>query len=446
MKLKGVVAFSGLQLGVPTSLPHGLTFSDQNVTPDMVHPDVSGFAVTADDTNVTVTRLGSTDSVNVLAERWKTDERSFGGDFNSPFAALSPQPFIPAMAGLDALTGSPTFVYDPKGDAPAAPNVFTDWDNLMAAKSNVVGQKIIFFYANPGAVSGLSIPANGTPYDMQDTTWLFGSSFPWAQVENGATFTDLGNFVGLGFIAFVDNLNETDPMITYSGDFGSVTMQNVLIEQLAAVPANQTPAFEWDLATGSFADFRMSGGGIFERDNQTPAISIGANNTVRLISSYGGFTRRNMLVGGVDATCLVINGNPFQDRSPGQPRTVLRYQFDDQPAYTGLIVITVPAAGEVMYSMDAQADDTNTPFAALHGDIVRTDTTVAAVQIDLPKSAFHTGQEIYVKDVGGNALVNNITIVPAAGETIGGAANLVINVNDAFEHIVADGISDWVVL
>lgn len=75
--LKNILAFSDLEVDVPTSLPHRLNVNGIAVAPKIGGADAAGFTCTADETNVTVTRTaaaGSTDAVHVYVEYWHTIE------------------------------------------------------------------------------------------------------------------------------------------------------------------------------------------------------------------------------------------------------------------------------------------------------------------------------------------------------------------------------------
>lgn len=91
--LLSTVAFNGLVVGVPTSLPHGLRHDGMGIIPDLVLPDEPGFTITADATNVTVTRpdAGLPANMQVLAVRYHSIVRAL----TPGLANLIPQPFIP---------------------------------------------------------------------------------------------------------------------------------------------------------------------------------------------------------------------------------------------------------------------------------------------------------------------------------------------------------------
>lgn len=100
IKIESIVVFTGLQVGVPVSLPHGLINPPRKLVPDIVAPDEGGFLVSADDTDITVTRLAITSppAVSVWASSWHTIRREFGATQPQPGiqpdGSLIPQPFV----------------------------------------------------------------------------------------------------------------------------------------------------------------------------------------------------------------------------------------------------------------------------------------------------------------------------------------------------------------
>ena len=86
------------------------------------------------------------------------------------------------------------------------------------------------------------------------------------------------------------------------------------------------------------------------------------------------------------------------------------------------------------------------PYAVVAGDyILGIDTTSNAVEVDLrAASDAKTGRMLIIKDVGGNAGTNNITIDPNGSEKIDGQANLVIAANSGSATIFCDG-NNWFV-
>lgn len=106
-RLFNIVRFAGLGVGNPTVLPHFLNVDGRAVIPDEMLPSAGGFTIAGDDTNVTVTRLTSSDpgSVDVLVKSWYSPSRAFGTTpppGAQPDGSLVPQPFVGAAlsAGL----------------------------------------------------------------------------------------------------------------------------------------------------------------------------------------------------------------------------------------------------------------------------------------------------------------------------------------------------------
>ncbi len=114
-QLKNILAFALVPPAVPTSLPHGLNINSLAVIPDVLLPSASGFTVTADAANVTVTNNGAAPAnVDVYAEAWHSSERVFGAQpppgAPALLGSLSPQPFSPDYSSGGALNPARTIV------------------------------------------------------------------------------------------------------------------------------------------------------------------------------------------------------------------------------------------------------------------------------------------------------------------------------------------------
>ena len=68
--------------------------------------------------------------------------------------------------------------------------------------------------------------------------------------------------------------------------------------------------------------------------------------------------------------------------------------------------------------------------------------TGAVTSLTLPTAQTVSGRIIVIKDAGGNALTNNITIDTEGAETIDGSATVVINSNYTSISLYSDG-SNW---
>ncbi len=69
---------------------------------------------------------------------------------------------------------------------------------------------------------------------------------------------------------------------------------------------------------------------------------------------------------------------------------------------------------------------TTTPYTVLPSDTVLLVNVAGAAVVTLQTAAARAGVDLVVKDISGAASTNNITITPTGGDTIDGAATLVI--------------------
>jgi len=94
-----------------------------------------------------------------------------------------------------------------------------------------------------------------------------------------------------------------------------------------------------------------------------------------------------------------------------------------------------------------------TTVAAATYDLLVTDLLVhvtytdtgAVTSLTLPTAQVADGRTIVIKDAGGGATANNITIDTEGAETIDGAATSVIGVDDGYVELYSDG-TNWFVL
>lgn len=104
---------------------------------------------------------------------------------------------------------------------------------------------------------------------------------------------------------------------------------------------------------------------------------------------------------------------------------------------------SVPVAGRTLITeVSAATYDVLLEDHILH---VTYTATGAVTSITLPTAQVTSGRMLVVKDAGGNALVNNITIDTEGGETIDGAATVVIALNYGVARLYCDG-ANWFVI
>jgi hypothetical protein len=95
-------------------------------------------------------------------------------------------------------------------------------------------------------------------------------------------------------------------------------------------------------------------------------------------------------------------------------------------------------------TVEPHIDLTNadTPYAALTGQrVLLCDTTGGIIRIDLPPAADWAQSTFWVKDSGGAAAAQNITVDANLGELIDGALTNVLNVNYQARVYYSDGVA-----
>ncbi len=90
-------------------------------------------------------------------------------------------------------------------------------------------------------------------------------------------------------------------------------------------------------------------------------------------------------------------------------------------------------------------DDTDSPYTvASDDDVILVDTSAGAVTINLGAVASNSGRRLQIKDTGGNAATNNITIDPDGSETIDNQSTYVMDENLFAIDIVCDGSENYI--
>tara|TARA_R110000744_G_scaffold377045_2_gene491756 strand:+ start:7215 stop:9263 length:2049 start_codon:yes stop_codon:yes gene_type:complete len=110
-------------------------------------------------------------------------------------------------------------------------------------------------------------------------------------------------------------------------------------------------------------------------------------------------------------------------------------------AAAATVTTLTQTSGLVKYRSKASGDS---PYGVAASDyIIGVNTTGGAVEVDLQAaSSAGTGRMLVIKDVGGAAATNNITIDPNGSEKIDGQTSLVIAANSGSAMLFCDG-SNW---
>ena len=128
--------------------------------------------------------------------------------------------------------------------------------------------------------------------------------------------------------------------------------------------------------------------------------------------------------------------------------TELLGQFGD--TYDGqkmrrLVEILERVLGGTTAPQDATVSAVSYPVDAGVNTVLVGHTTTAAVGIFLPPAASRRGQTVTVKDSGGNASVNTITVQRSGSDTIDGATTAVINTNYGVLRVYSNGVAWYTV-
>jgi hypothetical protein len=152
-----------------------------------------------------------------------------------------------------------------------------------------------------------------------------------------------------------------------------------------------------------------------------------------------------------------ING--FTNSSAGSGYVVAN--FECGAAATGTSLRVIHSNGGLALDLgganararfDSSIEYTPVTVAASTYSVVGDDRTIlvghtptAPVTVTIPSAQRFNGRELVIKDSGGNAGNNNITIATGGAETIDGATNHIINVNYASVTLVTDG-TNWFIV
>ncbi len=421
--LKNVIQFTGLVVGVPQSLPHGINLDGRALTPQFTTPSEGPFDVSVDNTNVTVERTASSPDgdVDVYVEYFYSPESVFPPP-EGTFPAGIPFILSPGGGAPPVTLPSPTiaFVFSPGNPGPLNDNVYDTWSTLVTDLATVEGAKIVQF--DDSFTSPVVIPVGG-PYDMIDAEWMAANNRRvQVDIPEGVSFTNLraiGNLLDIEW-------NGTTPAVTDMVDGDVFTFRD-----------NCTL-----MGVGSGGPFIESSIiGLFEaitiRLFNGSALNSGAGPVVE---NSGGLSTMNMFVEnafvGIDTVAfdvtstwaLTVIGDGakvdlFQPSGPGS-RT-----FASQDIVRWLPDATIHVG----------------PAFASAGGVWQYDTSGGAIAEGLPgASGVMPGSSIVFKKVAGAAAVD---ISPGIGDTIdGGPGPISITTIGGSATFIRDEIttSNWI--
>ena len=332
-------------------------------------------------------------------------------------------------AGSEQLGGpsNTSLIYRP-GSGLAGPTVFDSWAALIAqlaalrAWNNGSGSYTILF--DDSITSPAPVPAGA--YDMTNVVWSGRSLVPtFATVAEGAIFTQLRHIT---FSLQVTFTGTTPPV----SDFGTSPFESFALDAGAAIACVGTGPFLRNTAA-SFAIVALRDGArIPFGGTQVLDIATAAPGAGLMIVGFSGATLESNVVSGIAGAMarLVWLSSSAQ-------------LSEDQPAFTGVGGVLDPAN-------DTRRRRFPTPVITFDtfvdpNVVARVDTTGAPVTITLPPAFNNRGLSVVVKDIGGQAAANNITIAPQGSDTVDGGFAQFIAVARGSLTFTSDGVSDWLI-
>ncbi len=361
-------------------------------------------------------------------------------------------PFTPVVAvgatndPMGADGSSPDCLIYREDSAEAGPVVFGVWADLMAqlsllkVASNGSGcYKIAFDDSLVAPFTGVTIPAVGSPHDMEGVVWDNGDFFDqtvFVNVADGATFTKLRKINGRMAITSL----AVGPSPSPVSDFAAILEQvRVSGGSSLSVTPGGVPFFDFtSLGAGGFAE-------IFFRDNNS---SIGGGNVAVILAGPAGSTLliAASAVAGISPDSITGPvGSVVLYRGPpnilGSRHTAFLGTFDTGIFNRGPMGNVVPEPPAAAAIAPVAANFSNT--------IVRYDASGGAIAHILPTLPVSGGQEggrarrmIIVEESGSPG----VTVAPGAGDTINGVATPVAVPGGGLVELIGDGESNWYVV
>lgn len=289
-RLINILSFTDVAAGDTVAQAHNLNSNGVALIPDLLMADVSGFTVTADNTNVSVTNNGSTPAdINVWAEYKHSMLRLFGAVQTTQ---LTPAPFVASSGSGSA---GPTTVFQWTSDV--------TWDDLYAQIAAVSGPKIVLVAVEDAPLHMTA--RGGDPTDLNDCIFMGPGGSPFegmtaqivvdtgfqfaARDESGLnivrlTSKDLGwDFSGLAVPAYVAP-DPTNDYAYFTFDGSRVAGTNVGIGVIDGTMylvsrASYLSGLLCKVEADTFSVIRSSGGSGF---GQAVFADNGDNNTINI--------------------------------------------------------------------------------------------------------------------------------------------------------------------
>lgn len=325
-------------------------------------------------------------------------------------------------------------VFRPGDPAGSHDNVFTTWTETYAAIVRMRGRGRVMLEFDDSYTTPVVIPAGTWEMNGGDVYWDAYNESPTCDVElaDGCSITcDMppGSQKVMTFTGTSLRLrsNRTGPIAPFVG------ISLVLIGNRCRILNTSASALPMIEVSGANQFIAIAGndslGGIGDGIPALPAPLIDLKGGSILIAGGHGFISDNALtdtVGGGTATIRVINdgfcGDGQAYNFPGLAGSTLSFLLQTRDRYRMNSVVT------------------SGPYAAGYNELVLVSTAGGAVTVNAPRARPSKGDRLVVKDSGGQAGTNNITIAPTGGDTIEGGT---ISTNNQCKMWVSDGAGKW---
>lgn len=356
------------------------------------------------------------------------------GACNDPTSAM---PLPPPDAGIATLIYRET-------SPDNGPVVFGTWAGLMSrlaalkAVSNGAGiYKIAFDDSLVAPFTGVTIPAAGSPHDMQGVDWDNGDFIDqtaFVNIADGATFTKLRKINGRMLVTCLAATPSPSPV----SDFAA-SLEQVRISGGCTITCVGEPMFDFTSigGGGAFADVYMRDIATVLGGGSVPVIRTGpAGSTIQVTADAGAGFLPGAIEGPAGTAVSIAGPQNMQYSSnfPGLPAGALVTQ-----------VRNIGPMGSVEPAPPAAASTTS--FASNFGSTVqRFDTSGGPIAQPLPTLPVDSGQE------GGRARLitlleesgsTGLTATAAGGNTINGSATPFAIPAGGSATFVGDGDNNW---
>ncbi len=330
-------------------------------------------------------------------------------------------------AGPAGELGAYVVVFRPGGVA--GENVAVTWSQALEFLGKLQGTRVLQFDDSLQRPVVIPLPATpGDQYPMTDVTWSGGGAGTEAslvQVNQGVRFSGLRRFDERVQVLFTG----TSPPVT-DFDVSTPVPDTVVFDHGARLSAvGSGPFFRVSVSGGSGVAFEILGGSAIESGSHA-AIDLAVSGVLTGITVEGsGSELQSRTVSGIAGSILslLVGSSGISGAS------------EIQSSFAGALV---PVNATKLRRFPTSILTGNAVLTQT-SQLVRVDPTGGPLSVTLPPAVNHRGESVSVKNVTSSA--NGVTIAAAGGDTIDGAASLVLSAARFFLEVTSDGVSGWLV-